>query len=108
MPTIRWQVCGNAPGTTAVGRRREVSSSAWRVKGTRPIAWGARGAAATRDTGSGGVLARSRQRRLDTRSKDAGLSESDWVGTIAVGRAQFGAQCCFAIIHTLLRIQNTK
>jgi hypothetical protein len=55
----------------------------------------------------------SEQRRLDalscgTRSEDAGLSESDWVGTVALGRAQFGAQCCFAIIHTLLRFQNTK
>jgi hypothetical protein len=36
------------------------------------------------------------------------LSETDWVGTVALGRAQFGAQYCFVIIQTLLRFQNTK
>jgi hypothetical protein len=40
--------------------------------------------------------------------KTPGLSETDWVGTVALGWAQFGAQCCFAIIQTLLhfKIQN--
>jgi hypothetical protein len=102
-------------GYSSGGIRREAISSAWRARATRPIAWGVRGAAATRGTGSGGALARLGQRggtalarRAVARSEDAGLSESDWVGTVALGRAQFGAQCCFAIIHTLLRFQNTK
>jgi hypothetical protein len=68
---------------------------------------GVHGAAATRGTGIGGALARSGQRQLDAlshgaRSEGARLFESNWVGTVALGRAQFGAQCCFAIIHTLL------
>jgi hypothetical protein len=72
----------------------------------------------TRDTSSGGALARSGQRGRNSADstryhaargrKTPGLSESDCVGTVALGRAQFGAQYCFAIIHTLLRIQNTK
>jgi hypothetical protein len=49
-------------GYSSGGIRREASSSAWRARATRPIAWGARGAAATRGTGSGGALARSGQR----------------------------------------------
>jgi 5-enolpyruvylshikimate-3-phosphate synthase len=36
------------------------------------------------------------------------LSETDRVGTVALGRAQFGAQYRFAIIQTLLQFQNTK
>jgi hypothetical protein len=28
--------------------------------------------------------------------KTPGLSETDWVGTVALGRAQFGAQCYFS------------
>jgi hypothetical protein len=60
-------------------------------------------AVVTCGAGSGGALAWSEQRRLGVlshcaRSGDAGLSESDWVGTVALGRAQFGAQCCFTII----------
>jgi hypothetical protein len=40
--------------------------------------------------------------------KTRARSETDSVGTVALGRAQFGAQCCFAIIQTLLTVQNTK
>jgi hypothetical protein len=36
------------------------------------------------------------------------LSETDWVGTVALGRAQFGAQYRFTIIQTLLQFQSTK
>jgi hypothetical protein len=84
----------------------------------RPVAWWARGAAATRGAGSRGALAWSGQRdrnnagsaryRATRGQKTPGLSETDWVGTVALGRAQFGAQCCFAIIQTLLTFQNSK
>jgi hypothetical protein len=46
--------------------------------------------------------------RMTRGRKTPGLSETNWVGTVALGRAQFGAQCCFAIIQTLLRFQNIK
>jgi hypothetical protein len=53
--------------------------------------------------GAGSVRCRVARSR-----KTPGLSETDWVGTVALCRAQFGAQCCFAIIQTLLRFQNMK
>jgi hypothetical protein len=65
------------------------------------VVWWARGAgvaAVTRGAGSGGALAWSEQRRLGARSETPELSETDWVGTVALGRAQFGEQYCFAII----------
>jgi hypothetical protein len=70
------------------------------------VVWWARGAgvaAVTRGAGSGGALAWSEQRRLGALSRCAlsetpELSETDWVGTVALGRAQFGEQYCFAII----------
>jgi hypothetical protein len=57
-----------------------------------------------------GSWQRSEQQRLGVLSAVGRhrLSETDWVSTVALGRAQFGAQYRFAIIQTLLRFQNTK
>jgi hypothetical protein len=62
-------------------------------------------AAVTHGAGIGGALARSgkcgqnsagsmRYHAASSRNTP-GLSETDWVGTVALDRAQFGAQCCF-------------
>jgi hypothetical protein len=68
--------------------------------------------AVTRGAGSGGELAWSEQRWLSAIVLRAvgrrRQSETDWVSTVALGRAQFGAQYRFAIIQTLLRFENTK
>jgi hypothetical protein len=79
-------------------------------------AWVARGvrvAAGTRSADNGGKLAAvgtAADRRAVALSVVGRrrLSETDCVSTVALGRAQFGAQYRFTIIQTLLRFQNTK
>jgi hypothetical protein len=71
------------------------------------VARGVGVAAGTRGTGSGGELAAigtaAAQRAVALRAVGRRrLSETDWVGIVALGRAQFGAQYRFAIIQTLL------
>jgi hypothetical protein len=80
--------------------------AAWVARGVRVVA-------GTRGAGSGGKLAAvetaAAQRAVAlSMVRRRRLSETDWVGTVALGRAQFGAQYLFAIIQTLLRFQNTK
>jgi hypothetical protein len=75
--------------------------------------WSKRGSSDTRrrQRRGAGVVRTAVARRavtLRTGREMPELSETDWVGTVALGRAQFGAQYCFATIQTLLRFQNTK
>jgi hypothetical protein len=68
-------------------------------------------ALATRGTDIGGALARLEQRRLGVLShgqKTPGRSETDSVGTVALGRAQFGAQCCFSNYSNFTQISKYK
>jgi hypothetical protein len=71
------------------------------------VARGVHVAAGTRGADSGGKLAAVgiAAARCAVALRAVGrrrLSETDWVGTVALGRAQFGAQYRFAIIQTLL------
>jgi hypothetical protein len=75
-------------------------------------AWSSRGSRDTRrwqrrEAGSGGKLAAvgtavARRAVMLSAVERRRLSETDWVGTVALGRAQIGAHYRFAIIQTLL------
>jgi hypothetical protein len=72
------------------------------------VARGVRVAAGTRGAGSGGKLvavetAAARRAVMVSAVGRHRLSETDWVGTVALDRAQIGAQYRFAIIQTLLQ-----
>jgi hypothetical protein len=77
-------------------------------------------AATTRGAGIGAALVRSGDsstvrtapaRRAVTRravERRGGRSETVSVGTVALGRAQFGAQCCFSNYSNFARISKYK
>jgi hypothetical protein len=99
------EVAGNRSSVTHVGpmsgRRLEILRTSGRcMRG----AWKSGGSWQR----SAGTATRRWQSRLG-RCPNVHRAWSFWeTGTVALGRAQFGAQCCFAIIQTLHRFQNTK
>jgi hypothetical protein len=97
-----WNGSGGGSAASAVRWRaaRDVAHEwtlhAWRVEVGRQLA-------AVGGDGNSTVAVATGE--LSERAPGAvGLS----AGTVALGRAQFCAQCCFAFIQILLRFQNTK
>jgi hypothetical protein len=90
----------------------KVSTGAWRVKAIRAYCmvgtWRQQrhAAPASEACWRGLKNAGSARCRTARGRKTPGRSESDSVGTVALGRAQFGAQCCFSNYSYF--VQNSK
>jgi hypothetical protein len=106
-------VVRDCAGYSGGGMKKGASSSAWRVKrlhgGHVEQAWQQWHAAPAAEGSWHGRNSSGSARCRAARGRETPeMSETDWVGNVALGRAQFGAQYCFAIIQTLLIFQNTK
>jgi hypothetical protein len=93
----------------------KVSSGSCEQRQYEPVAWLARGGSSDtrrrhqRRAGAVGRQQRGQNSAGSVRGRKApGRFETDSVGTVALGRAQLGAQCCFSNYSNFARISKYK